>query len=48
MKTVLLPLLTIAAFVASFITVSCCAVFIGGMAVYAMSRKLMGLSVPTA
>ncbi len=48
MKTVLLPVLSLAAFVAAFITVSVCAVFIGGMAVYTLSRKLMGLSVPTA
>ncbi|MBO0932771.1 hypothetical protein [Fibrella aquatilis] len=48
MKTVLLPVLTIAAFVAAFITVSCCAIFIGGMAVYTISRRMLGLSVPTA
>ena len=48
MKTVLLPVLTIAAFVAAFITVSACAVFIGGMAIYTLSRKVLGLSVPTA
>ncbi len=48
MKTILLPVLSLAAFVAAFITVSVCAVFIGGMAVYTFSRKIIGLSVPTA
>ncbi len=48
MKTVLLPVLSLAALVAAFITVSVCAVFIGGMAVYTLTRKIIGLSVPTA